>query len=161
MKPRLSQLVAVTIALSILALIGPVLAQERVLTIGSQNDANTLDPVRLGPVETDVAYKVYSSLVRLVPGTVDEYVGDLATRWDVSDDGLVYTFELQPGAQWHRGFGEVTADDVKYSFERLADPDLASALIEEARLIREIVVLDDHNLEIHLRAPCPTSFSSS
>lgn len=130
----------------------------KVLTVGSQNDANLLDPSNLGPVETDVAYKVYSSLVRIVPGTLDEFVGDLAEDWTVSEDGLVYTFNLREGVQWHDGYGEVTAQDVVYSFERLQSEELASELMVEAQRIDEITAIDDHTVEITLVSPWPDFF---
>ena len=51
------------------------------LVIGFQYDVDTLDPRRLGPIETDIARKVYSQLVRLEPGTSNEFTLDLATIW--------------------------------------------------------------------------------
>jgi peptide/nickel transport system substrate-binding protein len=48
-------------------------------------------------------------------------VPDLAERWDVSPDGLVYTFEMHRGVLFHDG-DEVTADDVKRSIERALHP---------------------------------------
>lgn len=155
MRSRSAGVLTIAFTCLIALTAGATLAQQNVLVVGSQNDANILDPVRLGPVETDVAYKVYSSLVRLAPGSVDDFVGDLAHSWSVSEDGLVYTFELRDDAQWHRAFGQVTGHDVKYSFERLKDENLGSALIEEARLIDEVVVVNDHLIEVHLLAPWP------
>src|SRR5690606_29449005 len=93
-----------------------------------------------------------------VPGTLDEYVGDLAESWEASPDGLVYTFHLRQGAQWHRDYGEVTAEDVKFSFERLKDPELASELFSEAERIAEIRTPDPYTVEIELAAPWPDFF---
>src|SRR5262249_37170902 len=49
------------------------------------------------------------------------YEGILAESWDISDDGLEYTFHLRPGITFHDGT-ELDADAVKFSFDRLIDP---------------------------------------
>jgi peptide/nickel transport system substrate-binding protein len=65
---------------------------------------------------------VFSGLVRLGPGTSIE--PDLATRWDVSDDGLTWTFQIRDDARWHDGT-PVTAADVAYTVRVLRSPELA------------------------------------
>ena len=52
-------------------------------------------------------------------------VPDLAESYDVSDDGLTYTFHLKKDAQWSNGT-PITANDVVYSWHRLVSPTLAS-----------------------------------
>jgi ABC-type transport system substrate-binding protein len=113
-----------------------------------------------------VARNVYSTLVRLgYEGDLDIYP-DLAERWDVSDDGKSYTMYLRQGVKFHTG-QEVTADDVKFTFERLYDPAMASpaamfgAFIEGApeRLegqtsdVPGIVVLDKYTVQFNLSEP--------
>ncbi|MCC6749485.1 MAG: hypothetical protein IT371_17605 [Deltaproteobacteria bacterium] len=58
-------------------------------------------------------------LVRVDPAS-NRVVGDLATRWEVSPDGLVYTFHLRQGVRWHDG-RPFTAKDVVFTFERVLD----------------------------------------
>ena len=41
----------------------------------------------------------------------------IATSWDISDDYLTWTWKLQPGVQFHKGYGELTAHDVVYSVD--------------------------------------------
>ncbi|GIT13351.1 MAG: hypothetical protein CM1200mP35_01710 [Chloroflexota bacterium] len=43
----------------------------------------------------------------------------LAKSWEVSDDGLIWTFHLNEGVQFHKGYGEMTAEDVIWSFQQL------------------------------------------
>ena len=48
-----------------------------------------------------------------------EVIGMLAKSWEVSDDGLIWTFYLNEGVQFHKGYGEMTAEDVIWSFQQL------------------------------------------
>ncbi|MEX1046592.1 MAG: ABC transporter substrate-binding protein [Actinomycetota bacterium] len=48
--------------------------------------------------------------------TLDDFVGDLAESWEVSEDGRTWTFHLKPGAQWSDG-EPLDSEDVKFSFE--------------------------------------------
>ena len=50
--------------------------------------------------------------------TTAEVEPDLAESWTLSPDGTIWTFKLKKGVQFHKGFGEMTAEDVKFSFER-------------------------------------------
>jgi peptide/nickel transport system substrate-binding protein len=62
---------------------------------------------------------VFSTLVALDKNTLP--IPDLATSWDVSSDGLTYTFHLRQGVKFHNG-DVMTADDVKFTIDRLKDP---------------------------------------
>ena len=64
---------------------------------------------------------IHNALVKYKPNTV-EIVPDLATSWEMSPDGLQYTFKLRTDVEWHKGYGKFTANDVKASFERLISP---------------------------------------
>ncbi len=84
----------------------------------------TLDPARVRDiVSADYMYEIYSGLVTLSPEL--EVVPDLAARWDVSQDGRVYTFTLRPDARFHDG-EPVVAEDLRYAIERACDPATAS-----------------------------------
>ena len=45
----------------------------------------------------------------------------LAKSWEVSEDALTWTFYLNEGVQFHKGYGELTADDVVWSFDEFAN----------------------------------------
>jgi peptide/nickel transport system substrate-binding protein len=76
---------------------------------------------------------------------------DLAESWDISDDGLTYTFKLHP-ATFHNGRAVVAAD-VKYSFERLVDPDTASPTAGSLVSMKTIEAPDDETVVITLTQP--------
>ena len=42
----------------------------------------------------------------------------LMASWDISEDFLTWTWNLQPGAQFHKGYGAVTSEDVVYSYQK-------------------------------------------
>ena len=83
----------------------------------------TLDPALDRGSAAGVTGAIFSGLVALDNDL--KVTPDLAERWTVSDDGTVYTFYLRQGAQFHNG-KTVTAHDVKFSWERAADPVTAS-----------------------------------
>lgn len=63
---------------------------------------------------------LYDSLLGSDPLTAD-FVPGIATRWTISDDKRIFTFELNPAAKWSDG-RPVTAADVKWTFDKLMDP---------------------------------------
>jgi peptide/nickel transport system substrate-binding protein len=67
---------------------------------------------------------IYNQLIEYNPETEDPFDlrGDLATTWELSKDGKVYTFHLNPKAKWHDG-KPVTAEDVVYSMDSMVDAD--------------------------------------
>ena len=106
-------------------------------TLDSSEGGRTLvrlsfNPLTLDPhqVQTTTAAKfiveVFGGLVTLDVNL--DIVPDLAERWMISDDGTVYTFFLRPDAVFHNG-KPVTAQDVKWSIERAADPQTAGPVV--------------------------------
>lgn len=76
----------------------------------------------------------------------------LAEKWDISSDGLVYTFYLRKGVKFHNG-KEMDADDVKYSLERVLDPKVGSAGRGDLIMIKQIDVVDKYTIKITLTEP--------
>jgi oligopeptide transport system substrate-binding protein len=111
--------------------------------------------------------RVFSGLVSFDPQL--NLTPDLAESWDVSPDGMTYTFKLRQNAKFHDG-RPVTAQDFVYSLERAASPELASdtALtylgdivgayeysFGQADHIEGIKALDEHTVQITIDAPKP------
>ena len=88
------------------------------VTIGIGKDISTLDPtLDASQIEAQmVFYCSHETLTYLNPET-HKIQSDLAESWDISPDGLVYTFYLKKGVKFHNG-EEMKASDVKFSLER-------------------------------------------
>jgi peptide/nickel transport system substrate-binding protein len=124
------------------------------------SDIITTDPAHIGNTsDHSIAVLIYSGLARYVPGGV-EVEPDLATDWTISDDGLVYTFNLRQGVQWQKGYGELTADDVVYSFNRILDPEVASRFQEDASIISSVEASDPYTVVITLSEPFASFMSA-
>jgi peptide/nickel transport system substrate-binding protein len=93
-------------------------------------------------------YAIHDALVRPYPG--QKMGPSLAQSWEESEDGLTYEFKLRPGLKFHNG-DPVTAEDVKFSFERYAGAG-AQALKDH---VREVEIVDPLVVRFHLKEPWP------
>lgn len=117
------------------------------LKIGIANDPEGLDPHRTVSTTTfQVTNNIYDTLMGV--NTDGSLKPRLAQDWKVSDDGLTYTFELQEGVKFHNG-RELTAEDVKFSLERLGDAQSPKA--KDYSGIKEIKVENPSTVAIELK----------
>jgi peptide/nickel transport system substrate-binding protein len=124
--------------------------------------AQTLDPILEGrPGNAIYQAAMYDSLVGF---DVDKGgIGPgVAEWWELSDDGLLWTFHLRKGLKFHNG-DPVTAHDAKFSLERqMSEPSLASAKATLRRIVKSIEAVDDLTLRIEMASPqigLPSSLS--
>ena len=86
-----------------------------------KDDISTLDPaIGYDWQNPSIMQAIFDGLMDYRPGTF-ELVPDLAESYTVSDAGRTYTFKLRHGVKFHNG-REMTAEDVRYSFERILNP---------------------------------------
>src|SRR5437868_58892 len=115
--------------------------------------AQTLDPILEGrPGNAVYQAAMYDSLIGfdVAKGGVGPGV---AERWELSPDGLAWTFHLRPGQTFHNG-DKLTAHDVKFSLERQMGPgSLAAAAATMRRTIKSIEVVDDLTVKVHTTSP--------
>lgn len=133
--------------------------QGGVLVFARSGDSVGLDPAR----ETDGesfygSTQIFDTLVEFVPGTT-EIQPALAESWDISDDNLVFTFNLREGVQFHDGT-DLTADAVKFSFDRQmleSHPyhDLGPwqywGYMDMSNIVDRIEVVDDYTVRFYLQ----------
>ena len=124
------------------------------LRIRLGSDISILDPARIFQIENQsVAANIYNGLVKYDQAT-NRIGPDLASSWTVSPDAKTYTFKLRSGVTWHKNYGPFTADDVKFSFDRVLDPATGSAYRGQiAGIIQAVEAPDPATVRFVLAAP--------
>ena len=99
---------------------GSTAAAETTVTVAQISEVANLNPlIEPRTPDSNVQCMIFDYLV--TPDKDLNYIGDLASSWDISDDGLTYTFHLVENAVWHDG-QPFTADDVIYTLTAMASP---------------------------------------
>jgi oligopeptide transport system substrate-binding protein len=141
---------------------------ETVLHRGNGAEPETLDPAKAtGVPEANAQYELYEGITTYSPS--GDIVPGVAEKWEVSDDGLTYTFHLRD-SKWSNG-DPVTAKDFVFSWRRLVDPKTASDYaymlddVVNASDIRQgkqaditklgVEATDDKTLKVTLAHPAP------
>lgn len=144
--------------------------REQVLLIGNGDEVKDLDPHTVtGVPEHNVMDALFEGLVTLDPRDLTPAPG-VAERWEISPDGLVYTFHLRKNARWSNG-EPVTARDFLWSHQRILTAKLAAEyanmlyVVEGAEDYRRgritdfartgFEVVDDFTYRIRLHTPAP------
>src|SRR5216117_1682892 len=85
-------------------------------------DAPGLDPHQEQTFATlQPVAPLYSTLLQIDPYSYPNVIGDVASEWKISPDGLLYTFKIRPGIRFHDG-SSLTAADVKASYDKILFP---------------------------------------
>jgi oligopeptide transport system substrate-binding protein len=143
-------------------------AAPRILERGNGNEPESLDP---HAARADAAFIIIRDLYEglMTTGPDAKLEPGQAERWEVSKDGLTYTFHLRANAKWSNG-DPVTAEDFVHGFRRAVDPRTASPYAQSlAPLVNAeditagrkpattlgAVAVDARTLKISLRAPTP------
>jgi peptide/nickel transport system substrate-binding protein len=140
-------------AVAVLALgLGTAFAAKTDVTLGVRLEPPHLDPTEGAAAATDeVVYaNVFEGLTRIGPD--GEVKPALAKSWEVSDDGLTYTFHLQEGVKFHDGT-DFDASDVVFSFERAMAPDSANSQKALFSAIGKVEAADPRTVRITLTRP--------
>ena len=91
------------------------------ITVTYKDDVATLDPaIGYDWQNWSMIKSLYDGLMDYEPGTTELRPG-LAESYEISDDGMVFTFKLREGVKFHNG-RVMTADDVRYSLDRVTNP---------------------------------------
>jgi peptide/nickel transport system substrate-binding protein len=152
------RLVFCCIFLLVLSVSVNVFAQDNTVIVSDDvADIITLDPARAYEVTNlTVFHAVYETLVNVPADDLTALEPGLAESWEISDDGLVYTFHLRDGVTFASG-NPMTAEDVRFSWMRLKNIKGNPSFYADA--ITGIEVIDDLTLEVTLSAPTPAFLS--
>jgi peptide/nickel transport system substrate-binding protein len=134
--------------------IAPAMADNTlILKTRSSLDVAVLDPPnRISVTDGDVMRAIFSGLVRLKPGDTWQWENDIAVSIEQVDPTHI-TFQLRPGVPWTNGFGQVTAEDVKFSYERYIDPTFKAAYRTDWESLDHVEITDTHSGVIVLKRP--------
>ncbi len=144
--------------------------RNQILLIGNGSEPSGIDPhTTTGVPEADIQYALFEGLVSKHPQTLEPVPG-VAERWSVSEDGLVYRFQLRRDARWSNG-DPLTAADFVWSWRRALLPRLGNQyayslfVIEGAEAFHRgetddfgkvgVAAIDASTLEVRLRSPTP------
>ena len=126
------------------------------LKVGVVADISTLDPQLMTNItDSSVSQNINEGLVRFKLGSF-EIEPLLAKSWTVSEDGLTWTFKLVENAEFHKGHGSMTAEDVVFTFERLTGEELKAPNRRLISSFQSITAIDPHTVELKLSAPDPS-----
>jgi len=132
-----------------------------VLRVRSYSDLQVLDPAhRKAQPEGDIMRCIYTKLIDYKIGDVWGWRPTGAAAIEQVDPTHV-KFTLRPGIMFTNGFGEMTADDVKFSYERIADPAEQSEYADDFAQLDHVEVTDKHTGVIVLKEPFAPLWTSS
>lgn len=126
---------------------------KKEVRIGYPWDLKTLDPAftTLGG-DNVVQANVFDALIGYKPGTTD-FTPEAATEWEITPDNKSAIFKLRKGVKWHKGYGEMTAGDVKWHLDRIMDPKVASVYRGLFSVVNQVEAVDDYTVKINLHKP--------
>lgn len=133
--------------------LGATAQDEKVLVVGLSEDYNGLDPHRAYEPGGSLIHKsIYDTLVTFPPDSVSEVIPNLAESWEISEDGLVYTFHLRDDVVFSNG-DSLTAEDVVFSFYRMKNLKDNPAFLADG--IVSVEAADELTVTLTLEDPDP------
>ncbi len=129
---------------------------------GSIGDASVLLPVLASDsASSEINSLIYNGLVKYDKDL--NLVGELAERWEMSEDNLKIRFYLRKDVKWQDGT-PFTSKDVEYTYKVYVDPKTPTAYATDFLRVKEFRVIDDHTVEViydKLYAPALASWGQS
>jgi ABC-type transport system substrate-binding protein len=126
---------------------------EGTLTVAVATFGNERWLPHLYPGAEDVVLKPWGENLLSRDPKTGELSPMLAERWKVADGGRTWTFYLRKGVQFHGGRGDVTAEDVRFTFASIAREGSASSLAPEFRAIKSMEIEDPYTITVRFEKP--------
>jgi peptide/nickel transport system substrate-binding protein len=120
------------------------------------NDINRLDPaIYENAYNVEVMNLIYPKLVGYVPNS-DQWDWQLEAAEEIEEvDETHIRFRLRRGLMWSDGYGEITAEDVRYAYERVVDPEIDSPVKGDFGPLSHVEVEDRYTGVIVFSEPFP------
>lgn len=120
------------------------------IVVGVQQDIDSLDPHKATAAGTkEIIFNIFEGLVK--PDENGNLINAVASDFRVSEDGLTYTFTLRENVKFHNG-NVVTAEDVKYSLERVSGLLDGTPLISTLKTIQSVDILDEKTVQVKVES---------
>jgi peptide/nickel transport system substrate-binding protein len=137
-------------------------AKDEAITIALAARAPTsVNPQQSGLTGGDnwAIRQVFDTLVKSDDGTFavrpEDFRPNLAESWESSADAKTWTYKLRRGVQFHKGYGEMTADDVVFTFSRHLDPKIVTNQKPLYSIVDSVTALDPYTVRFTLKRPDP------
>ena len=148
MKKRLALLAAICLCMAV-PMTG-FAADKSDIVIAVDADVDTLHPTDFSTtVEMNVLNQIYDTLMYFNPDGTEDPQPRIAESYEISDDGLDYTFHLRDDVTFHDGT-PVTADDVVFSIELYKASEYQGSQIS---MLSSVEATDEHTVVCHLDTP--------
>jgi peptide/nickel transport system substrate-binding protein len=135
---------------------------SKVLRVRIYSDIQNLDPAfRVAAPDDEVMRCIFSQLARYKVNQDTWAAEPMLAKTLKQLDATHVAFELHPGILYSDGFGEMVADDVKFSFERIADPKTAADYHDDWGALKQVVVKDKYSGIIELKEPFAPLWNST
>jgi peptide/nickel transport system substrate-binding protein len=132
---------------------------KKILKVRTYADMRSLDPAfSQGVVDEEIQSSIYSKLIQYKPGREWGYQLDAAESIEQASPTTI-KFKLKSGIMFSNGFGEMTAEDVKYSYERILDGELKSTNTPDWGTLKEVVVDSKYEGTIIFEEPYPPAWN--
>lgn len=128
-----------------------------VLRVGQENEPLTINPnitMAGDPWGAQVEHMVFDRLVDVLydrTGKSITHIPMIATKWTVEDGGKTYIFNIRKGVQIHKGYGELTAEDVAWNVNDTVGKQRARVSV--FYFVKNAEVVDDYQVAIYLEEP--------
>ncbi len=134
-------------------------AGKKILKVRTYADMRSLDPAySQGIVDEEIQSSIYSKLIQYKPGREWGYQLDAAESIEQASPTTI-KFRLKKGIMFSNGYGEMTAEDVKYSYERILDEELKSTNTPDWGTLKEVRVDSKYEGTIIFAEPYPPAWN--
>lgn len=134
---------------------------RRILRVCIDTDIMNLSPGFIDSISDEtVSRAVFEGLIRYTGGSAE--TENLLAEWiKTSEDDRVIHFKLREGVMWHKDYGELTTEDVKFSYERFLDPELAAPYADDWAALDHVEIIDDYEGKIVLKEAQATVWTTT
>ena len=128
------------------------------LVNGSIGDARTLIPILASDsASAEVCAMLFNGLVKYDKDI--NLTGDLASSWEIKDEGLTIIFHLRKGLRWQDG-APLGAKDVEFTYRKLVDPAVRTPYSGDFQKVKSLEIIDDWTIKVNYKEPFSPALSS-